>query len=321
MLKPIPLFSTKNSESLTDNKENDNIFVSVVKQNIDAKIKDDDKSSSKNLESINSPIKIAENQSPPYKFDLKIPQDIVSSPQNDSRHNATPVYSNNSNSKNDMKKQSFEFMYHNLQQILQKVKHHDKWANEQDTIYLKVDDNNREETKDTEQNQSFGWSSMEIVKSIRLSPKNTNYPSVEVLHFKRMGEDNSDSKPNPVKFKQSIPTSVVNGISNEDVTQPVVPKKLSFNSVSSMSTPVKEHDGLKQKMNSLLFQLQTSSQGKYLFGSSTNSNENSEAKPKSDPPVNFISKPKQAVTSHKLQPKMCKEYGPKGTFWKSYIFY
>lgn len=137
----------------------------------------------------------------PYKCSLKIPNNILASPDK-----KQAVLENSAESLEDnvetypTQKQTFETMYQNLQSILNKIKIGDKDKLDNHTIYLKVDDNYKEETKDTDQNQSFGCSSMEIVKSIRLSPKNTNFPSVEVLHF---GQIEEGCDPNPQSQSKS----------------------------------------------------------------------------------------------------------------------
>ena len=98
---------------------------------------------------------------------------------------------------------------------------------------------------DKESSQSYGCCSVEIVKSVRLSPKNQGDPIVEVLHFKKEKDKNKYNKfmsknKNDTKLDASIPSLGTYVTDNSEFNKPLMPKKLSFNSWSSSTdTPEK----------------------------------------------------------------------------------
>ena len=86
-----------------------------------------------------------------------------------------------------------------------------------------------------ESSQSYGCCSVEIVKSVRLSPKNQGDPIVEVLHFKKEKDKNKYNKfmnknKNDTKLDASLPSLGTYVTDNSEFNKPLMPKKLSFNS-------------------------------------------------------------------------------------------
>lgn len=98
---------------------------------------------------------------------------------------------------------------------------------------------------------------------MRLSPKNGQYPSVEVLHFKKEKANNRSSGKLPPKNKSetksniSIPSVRTLIADNGDLNNPLIPKKLSFNSSISTETPEKRLETLKSQMNGFLHKLKS----------------------------------------------------------------
>jgi len=188
-------------------------------------------------------------------------------------------------------------LYQNLQKVLEKVNTGYKTEPKeqpQDTIYLKVEDNfhyklessDLSEKKDSESNQSYGWYSVEIVKSVRLSPKNSQFPSVEVLHFKKSKKESDASADNLAKTKSesksntSLPSAGTQNTETNEITQTIIPKKLSFNSCVSSDTPEKRLVALQNQMQGFLYKLKKDKTGnsRYMINSASSSNENSNFK-------------------------------------------
>jgi hypothetical protein len=129
---------------------------------------------------------------------------------------------------------------------------------------------------------------MEIVKSIRLSPKNSKFPSVEVLHFKKSKKEKNGLNNHPIQNKSeskssiSLPSAGTQNTETNEMSQSLVPKKLSFNSCISIETPEKRLEALHNQMNSFLYKLKSNkpANNRYIINSCSTSKEDSNMKSK-----------------------------------------